>query len=153
MNEVDMVIAMTERVSELDDEFGGRHARPMAASFMVNAVASYLRADAPEDVRKAMLSAASDLLCLTGYMAVDEGLHGLAQRYYVKALELAGAAEDHLTYCTTLRGMSGRPYGRAALHPGGRGGHGPRRVTRQGVRLVRPFFAQLPRQPGTLRTR
>ncbi|MBL1080531.1 transcriptional regulator [Streptomyces actinomycinicus] len=106
MNEVDMVVAMTERVSELDDEFGGRHARPMAASFMVNTVASYLRADAPEDVRKAMLSAASDLLYLTGYMAVDEGLHGLAQRYYIKALELAGAAEDHLTYCTTLRGMS-----------------------------------------------
>ncbi|GBQ03272.1 transcriptional regulator [Streptomyces spongiicola] len=106
MNEVDMVIAMTERVSELDDQFGGRHARPMAASFLVNTVASYLRADAPEDVRKSMLSAASDLLYLTGYMAVDEGLHGLAQRYYVKALELAGAAEDHLTYCTTLRGMS-----------------------------------------------
>ncbi|WP_455359432.1 tetratricopeptide repeat protein [Streptomyces sp. SYSU K21746] len=106
MNEVDMVIAMTERVSELDDQFGGRHARPMAASFMVNTVASYLRADAPENVRKAMLSAASDLLYLTGYIAVDEGLHGLAQRYYVKALELAGAAEDHLTYCTTLRGMS-----------------------------------------------
>jgi hypothetical protein len=39
-------------------------------------------------------------------MAVDEGLHGLAQRYYLKALELAGAADDHLTYCTTLRGMS-----------------------------------------------
>ncbi|MFG2195691.1 tetratricopeptide repeat protein [Streptomyces sp. NPDC048639] len=106
MNEVDMVIAMTERVSELDDQFGGRHARPMAASFMVNTVSSYLRADAPSEVRKAMLSAASDLLYLTGYMAVDEGLHGLAQRYYVKALELAGAAEDHLTYCTTLRGMS-----------------------------------------------
>ncbi|WP_406001213.1 tetratricopeptide repeat protein [Streptomyces sp. NBC_00829] len=106
MDEVDMVIAMTERVSELDDQFGGRHARPMAASFMVNTVASYLRADAPEGVRKAMLSAASDLLYLTGYMAVDEGLHGLAQRYYVRALELAGAAEDHLTYCTTLRGMS-----------------------------------------------
>ncbi|MFJ4971991.1 tetratricopeptide repeat protein [Streptomyces sp. NPDC088755] len=106
MNEVDMVIAMTERVSELDDQFGGRHARPMAASFMVNTVASYLRADAPDDVRKAMLSAASDLLYLTGYMAVDEGLHGLAQCYYVKALELAGNADDHLTYCTTLRGMS-----------------------------------------------
>ncbi|CAM5251185.1 Transcriptional regulator OS=Streptomyces fumanus OX=67302 GN=GCM10018772_08030 PE=4 SV=1 [Streptomyces fumanus] len=93
MNDVDMVVAMTERVSELDDEFGGRHARPMAASFMVNTVASYLRADAPENVRKAMLSAASDLLYLTGYMAVDEGLHGLAQRYYVKALELAALPE------------------------------------------------------------
>ncbi|MEV0261048.1 transcriptional regulator [Streptomyces sp. NPDC050617] len=106
MGDVDMVVAMTERVSELDDQFGGRHARPMAAAFMVNTVAAYLRADASAEVRRAMLSAASDLLYLTGYMAVDEGLHGLAQRYYVKALELAGAAEDHLTYCTVLRGMS-----------------------------------------------
>ncbi len=106
MPEVEMVIAMTERVSELDDQFGGRHARPMAAAFLVNTVAPYLRADAPEHVRKAMMSAASDLCYLTGYMAVDEGVHGLAQQYYLKALELAGASEDHLTYCTTLRGMS-----------------------------------------------
>ncbi|MFJ2739308.1 tetratricopeptide repeat protein [Streptomyces sp. NPDC087440] len=106
MAEVDTVTAMTEKVSDLDDQFGGRHARPMAAAFMVNTVAAYLRADAPAPVRQAMLSAASDLLYLTGYMAVDEGLHGFAQQYYVKALELAGAAEDHLTYCTTLRGMS-----------------------------------------------
>ncbi|MFJ5997551.1 tetratricopeptide repeat protein [Streptomyces sp. NPDC092370] len=106
MAEVDMVVQMTERVSELDDQFGGRTARPMAATFLVNTVAPYLRADAPEDVRRAMMSAASDLCYLTGYMAVDEGLHGLAQSYYLKALELAGAAEDHLTYCTTLRGMS-----------------------------------------------
>ncbi|MER6011051.1 tetratricopeptide repeat protein [Streptomyces bluensis] len=104
--EVDAVVAMTEKVSELDDQFGGRHARPMAAAFLVNTVAAHLHADAPDDVRKALLSATSDLLYLTGFMAVDEGLHGLAQRYYVKALELAGAAEDHLTYCTTLRGMS-----------------------------------------------
>ncbi|MEV0261483.1 tetratricopeptide repeat protein [Streptomyces sp. NPDC050617] len=104
--EVDMVVAMTERVSELDDQFGGRHARPMAATFMVNTVGQYLKADAPEDVRKGMLSAAADLSYLTGYMAVDEGYHGLAQEYYLKALELAGAAQDHLTYCTTLRGMS-----------------------------------------------
>ncbi|MDL5204952.1 tetratricopeptide repeat protein [Streptomyces sp. ALI-76-A] len=104
--EVDMVVQMTEKVSELDDQFGGRTARPMAATFLVNTVAPYLRADAPEDVRQAMMSAASDLCYLTGYMAVDEGLHGLAQSYYLKALELAGAAEDHLTYCTTLRGMS-----------------------------------------------
>ncbi|MBQ0983146.1 tetratricopeptide repeat protein [Streptomyces sp. F63] len=104
--EVDAVVAMTDKVSELDDVFGGRHARPMAAAFLVNTVTPHLRADASDGVRKAMLSAASDLLYLTGYMAVDEGLHGLAQRYYVKALELAGAADDRLTYCTTLRGMS-----------------------------------------------
>ncbi|WEH32893.1 transcriptional regulator [Streptomyces sp. AM 4-1-1] len=104
--EVDAVTAMTEKLSELDDMFGGRHARPMAAAFLVNTVAPHLRADAPDDVRKSMLSATADLLYLTGYMAVDEGLHGLAQRYCTKALEMAGAAGDHLTYCTTLRGMS-----------------------------------------------
>ncbi|MFF0481064.1 tetratricopeptide repeat protein [Streptomyces sp. NPDC004435] len=104
--EVELVSQMTEKISELDDQFGGRHARPMAGAFMVNTVTGYLRADGSEEAQKAMRSAAADLCYLTGYMAVDEGLHGLAQKYYVKALELAGAADDHLTYCTTLRGMS-----------------------------------------------
>ncbi|MGW6310757.1 tetratricopeptide repeat protein, partial [Streptomyces niveus] len=106
MADVDMVTAMTDRVSELDDQFGGRQARPMAAAFLVNTVAPYLRADAPEQVRKAMMSAASFLCYLTGWMAVDEGLHELAQRYYLKGLELAGASADHSTYCHILRGMS-----------------------------------------------
>ncbi|MEU7568484.1 tetratricopeptide repeat protein [Streptomyces fradiae] len=106
MADVQTVSAMTERISELDDQFGGRTARPMAAAFLVNTAAPYLRMEAPEPVRKAMMGAVSDLCYLTGYMAVDEGLHGLAQKYYLKALELAGASEDHLTFCTTLRGMS-----------------------------------------------
>lgn len=105
-SDVQTVSAMTEQLSSMDDQFGGRTARPLAATFLVNTVAPFLRTDGPEGVRKAMMSAASDLCYLTGYMAVDEGLHGLAQRYYLKALELAGASEDHLTYCTTLRGMS-----------------------------------------------
>ncbi|WP_030218127.1 hypothetical protein [Streptomyces bikiniensis] len=106
MADVHTVSAMTERISELDDQFGGRTARPMAAAFLVNTAAPYLRMESPESVRKAMMGAVSDLCYLTGYMAVDEGLHGLAQKYYLKALELAGASEDHLTFCTTLRGMS-----------------------------------------------
>ncbi|QDY76505.1 transcriptional regulator [Streptomyces qinzhouensis] len=106
MPDVEMVRTMTDMVSELDDQYGGRHARPLAATILVNTVADGLRSDAHPEVHKAMMGAASDLCYLTGYMAVDEGLHGLAQRYYLKALELAGGAGDHLTYCTTLRGMS-----------------------------------------------
>lgn len=53
-----------------------------------------------------MLSAASDLTYLTGWMAMYERQHGLGQRYFVKALQLATAAGDHVTYCRTLRGMS-----------------------------------------------
>ena len=104
--EVDSVIAMTEHISDLDDQFGGRMARPLASAFLVTTVAPYLEAEASEPVRRAMLSAAADHCYLNGYMAMDERADGLAQQYYVKALELAKTAGDHLTYCTTLRGMS-----------------------------------------------
>lgn len=106
MPEVESVVAMTDCLGELDDQFGGRYARPMASAFMVNIVAPYLKVDASNEVRKAMVTAASWLCYLTGWMAVDEGLHGTAQRYYVKGLEFAGASEDRSTYCHILRGMS-----------------------------------------------
>ncbi|MGW7351012.1 tetratricopeptide repeat protein [Streptomyces sp. NPDC054784] len=105
-SEVRAVRAMTERLSDLDDDFGGRYARPMAAAFLVNTVTPYLNADTSEETRKSMLSSAAFLCYLTGWMAVDEGAHGRAQQYYVKALELAGAAGDYDTYCHVLRGMS-----------------------------------------------
>ncbi|MGH3800478.1 MAG: hypothetical protein ACRDTD_10170 [Pseudonocardiaceae bacterium] len=104
--EVDAVRSMTDHLSTLDDQFGGRTVRPMAAAFLVNTIAPYLQAEATPDVRAQMLSAAADHCYLTGYLAVDDRADGLAQHYYVKALELAGHANDHLTYCTTLRGMS-----------------------------------------------
>ncbi|MDH6225252.1 hypothetical protein M2169_002222 [Streptomyces sp. MJP52] len=75
-------------------------------SILVNTVAPCLRAAAPAKVRQAMLTATSNLLYLAAHMAIDDGLHGLSQRYYLKAAELAGAADDRLTYCTVLRGMS-----------------------------------------------
>ncbi|MFF7081760.1 tetratricopeptide repeat protein [Streptomyces lavendulae] len=106
MTEVNAVIAMTEYISDMDDRFGGRRTRPMAAAFLVNTIAPHLRASAPDGVRKAMLSAAADHCYLTGYMAMDEREDGLAQRYYAQALDLATQAGDHLTFCTTLRGMS-----------------------------------------------
>ncbi|MFD7094729.1 transcriptional regulator [Streptomyces xanthophaeus] len=97
---------MTEHISDLDDKFGGRMARPLAAAFLVNTIVPALKATAPDGVKNALRSAAADHCYLTGYMAMDERQDGLAQQYYTKALELAGSAGDHLTYCTTLRGMS-----------------------------------------------
>lgn len=104
--EVATVRTMTDRIADILDELGGGHARPMAAAFLVNTVSPYLRADGSESVKKDMLAAASDLVYLTGWMAMYEREHGLGQRYYVQALQLAGSAEDHLTYCRTLRGMA-----------------------------------------------
>ncbi|WP_405798463.1 tetratricopeptide repeat protein [Streptomyces sp. NBC_01506] len=106
MPEVDLVTEMTDQLNDIYNKRGGRTSRPMAAAFLANTAAPYLRADASEEVRKAMMTAAAFLCYITGWMAVDEGLHGLAQRYYTKALELAGASSDYLTYCHVLRGMS-----------------------------------------------
>jgi hypothetical protein len=105
-SEVQAVSAMTDRLSDLDDEFGGRYAHPMAAAFLVNTVSPYLKASASSETCTSMMSAASLLCYLTGWMAVDEGVHGRAQQYYAKSLELAGASGDHVTYCRVLRGMS-----------------------------------------------
>ncbi|GCD45076.1 hypothetical protein [Streptomyces paromomycinus] len=104
--QVETVRAVTDRVADILDEFGGGHARPMAAAFLVNSVRPWLTAPASEQVHDDLLAAASDLTYLTGWMAMYERAHGLGQRYYVKALHLAGEAKDHLTYCRTLRGMS-----------------------------------------------
>ncbi|GGY85612.1 hypothetical protein CP967_24680 [Streptomyces nitrosporeus] len=104
--EVDVVRRMTGKIADILDELGGGHARPMAAAFLVNTVAPYLRAGAREAVHRDMLSAASDLTYLTGWMAMYERAHGLGQKYYHQALKLAGESQDQLTYCRTLRGMS-----------------------------------------------
>lgn len=104
--EVATIRTMTNRIADILDELGGGHARPMAAAFLVNTVGPWLRAPASPAVRKDMLAAASDLVYLTGWMAMYERQQGLGQRYYLKALRLAGEAEDYVTYCRTLRGMS-----------------------------------------------
>ncbi|MFI1017914.1 tol-pal system YbgF family protein [Streptomyces sp. NPDC020965] len=105
-SDVDLVKKMTDSLSVTYDDCGGRHTRPLAAAFIVNTVSPLLQADGPAEVRKAMMSAAAFLCYLTGWMAVDEGLQGLAQRYYVKGLQLAGASGDRMTYCHILRGVS-----------------------------------------------
>ncbi|MEE1799146.1 MULTISPECIES: hypothetical protein [unclassified Streptomyces] len=117
--QVQAVRTMTDRIADILDELGGGHARPMAAAFLVNTVMPWLKAEAVESVRNDMLAAASDLVYLTGWMAMYERAHGLGQQYYLRALELAGSAGDHVTYCRTLRGMSLQAsnlgYGKRAL--------------------------------------
>ncbi|WP_406097544.1 hypothetical protein [Kitasatospora purpeofusca] len=104
--EVATVERMTVHIADILDELGAGHARPMAAAFLTNTVGTYLRADATPQVRASMLSAASDLVYLIGWMAMYEIEHGLGQSYYHRALDLAAAADDHVTYCRTLRGMA-----------------------------------------------
>ncbi|MFD9793752.1 hypothetical protein ACFWXK_22725 [Streptomyces sp. NPDC059070] len=117
--EVATVHKMTEHVADILDDLGGGHARPMAAAFLANTVLTWLDADATTEVHAELLAAAADFVYLTGWMAMYERAHGLGQKYFLQALDLAGEAHDHLTYCRTLRGMalqaSNLGHGRRAL--------------------------------------
>jgi hypothetical protein len=97
---------MTDKIAEILDQVGAGHARPMAAAFLVNTAGTYLRASGTDQVQRDMKAAVADLVYLTGWMAMYENHQGLGQRYYMRALDLAGEAGDHVTYCRTLRGMS-----------------------------------------------
>jgi hypothetical protein len=59
-NEVDTVTAVSERLSQMDDEFGGRVARPLAAAFLGTTVARYLQCNGSEATKSAMCSATAD---------------------------------------------------------------------------------------------
>ncbi|AEW95650.1 MULTISPECIES: hypothetical protein [Streptomycetaceae] len=105
-SDVETVRTMTEKVADILDQVGAGHARPMAAAFLVNTAGPFLRASGTDKVTRQMRAAVADFVYLTGWMAMYENQQGLGQHYYLRALELAGAAEDHVTYCRTLRGMS-----------------------------------------------
>ncbi|MFT2018034.1 tetratricopeptide repeat protein [Streptomyces sp. 796.1] len=105
-SDVMLVRSMLKHFSQLDDVMGGKVARPSAATFLVNNVTPLLRAPAKESVRNEVRAVASEFCYLLGYMAVDEGAHGIAQHYYTKALELAAGANNPALHCLTLHGMS-----------------------------------------------
>jgi tetratricopeptide (TPR) repeat protein len=105
-SQVASVRRTTGRIADILDEDGAGHARPMAAAYLVNTVAPWLRAQATGEAAADMKAAASDLTYLTGWMAMYERDHAAAQRWYLKALALADEAGDYVTYCRTLRGMS-----------------------------------------------
>ncbi|CAM5678048.1 hypothetical protein [Streptomyces canarius] len=104
--EVVTVQRMTDHIATVLDDLGGGHARPMAAAFLANTVLPWLDADASGRVKGDLLAAASDFVYLTGWMAMYERAHGLGQRYFVQALDLAKEGGDQITYCRTLRGMA-----------------------------------------------
>lgn len=69
-SQVASVRRTTSRIADILDEDGAGHARPMAAAYLVNTVAPWLRAQATGKVAADMRGAASDLTYLTGWMAM-----------------------------------------------------------------------------------
>lgn len=94
MSDVEAVRGMTEALSRLDHRYGSGHIRPVVVHYLNSVVSGLLAGSYKEQVGRALFGAASRLTELAGYMAVDTGQHGLAQRYYIQSLRLAQAAGD-----------------------------------------------------------
>ncbi|MFJ3926203.1 transcriptional regulator [Streptomyces sp. NPDC090022] len=94
MSDVDAVRATTEALVDLDHRFGSGHVRPVVVHYLNSVVSGLIGGSYREPVGRALFAAVARLTELAGYMAVDTGQPGLAQRYYIQALRLAQAAGD-----------------------------------------------------------
>ncbi|GAB3159548.1 hypothetical protein GCM10027059_05980 [Myceligenerans halotolerans] len=80
---------LTDSFIAIDETMGGNSGRTAVAEFLATDVATILRGNfASEAVRAQAFSAAAEVAYLAGWKAHDAGLDGLAQRYYLSALDL-----------------------------------------------------------------
>lgn len=104
-DDVNRIRDTTRRFADIDDMYGGGHARSAIAAYLVADVAPLLRG-ATGASRPDLFRAASELVYLAGWMAADGGANGMGQRYYVEAARLADEAGDPLMRATVLRSMA-----------------------------------------------
>ncbi|MEU3949447.1 transcriptional regulator [Streptomyces sp. NPDC029526] len=93
-SDVGAVRSMTQALVDLDHQYGSGHVRPVVVHYLNSVVSGLLTGSYREAVGRELFAAVARLTELAGYMAVDTGQPGLAQRYYIQALRLAQAAGD-----------------------------------------------------------
>jgi hypothetical protein len=103
-------VAATEQMarlfSDVDTAFGGGYARRALAAYLAYDVGPRLRKSIRPYLRRRILSAATQLTYLCGFMCYDDQEHTLAQRYYLTAMDLATENNDPAAYAVTLRALS-----------------------------------------------
>ncbi|MFH9673452.1 transcriptional regulator [Streptomyces sp. NPDC017405] len=93
-SDVAAVRSMTQALVDLDHQYGSGHVRPVLVHYLNSVVSGLLAGSYREAVGRELFGTVARLTELAGYMAVDTGQPGLAQRYYIQSLRLAQAAGD-----------------------------------------------------------
>jgi tetratricopeptide (TPR) repeat protein len=107
MPDVQRFRATVDMFVQLDDRFGGGHARQPLIQYLSTDADRLLRGRFGEDVGRELHSAVGEATRLAAWMTYDSTpSSGLAQRYYVQALALAKAADDKLLGASILDAMS-----------------------------------------------
>ncbi|MFK4041128.1 hypothetical protein ACI2LC_35405 [Nonomuraea wenchangensis] len=103
--DVTRIRAATAGFADLDDQYGGGHARAAVAAYLAREVTPLLHGTTGRR-RPDLFGAAAELSYLAAYMAMDAGANALAQRYYISAVRLADEAGDLVSRATALRSMA-----------------------------------------------
>ncbi|MCU4745606.1 MULTISPECIES: Tat pathway signal protein [unclassified Streptomyces] len=105
--DLEAVRDMVRLFSRIDQRHGGGHARSAVVQYLTSDVTAYLSGSfADERVRSGMLSAASELAYVSGWMAFDNAEHSVAQKYFTVAVSLAAEAQDPPMAGHVLRAMA-----------------------------------------------
>ncbi|MFD7025249.1 hypothetical protein [Promicromonospora sukumoe] len=93
--------------SRMDQRHGGGHARAAAMQYLTDDVHRLLNGSFADDgLRSQMFSAAAELAYVAGWMAFDNGEHGVAQGLFSSSVKLAAEADDPAMAAHTLRAMA-----------------------------------------------
>jgi len=104
-SEVERIQATTKVFGDLDDQYGGGHARSAAAAYLTHEVVPLLHGSSGR-ARPSLFVAAAELAYLLGWMAADDLQPGLSQRYYIQAIRLADEAGNRLMRSMALRSLA-----------------------------------------------
>lgn len=106
LTDVGMIKSTGGMFAELDDRFGGEHARHSLVQYLSRDVAPLLTGQYTEPVGRALFSTVAETTLLAGWMSYDACHHGLAQRYFLQALRLAQDSSDRRLAGSILSAMS-----------------------------------------------
>lgn len=106
LTDVSTLKATADMFAQLDDRFGGDHARQALIQFLSRDVAPLLTSQYRETVGQALFATVAETTLLAGWMCYDACHHGLAQRYFLQALRLAQDGGERRLAGSILSAMS-----------------------------------------------
>jgi hypothetical protein len=99
--------ATVDVFSQLDDRFGGGHARSTLVQYLHTDASRLLHGRYVDDVGHELFSATAEAALLAAWMTYDSAPgSALAQRYFIQALALAHAGGDRMLGASILDAMS-----------------------------------------------
>ncbi|KPI14931.1 hypothetical protein OV450_8224 [Actinobacteria bacterium OV450] len=96
--------------SSVDKSFGGGYIRAALAAYLTTVIDPWLKAPSSPATARDLRRTAAQLTYLCAFVHFDDMKHGLAQWYYLRALDLTDSADDELTTAVILRGLSVQAY-------------------------------------------